>query len=794
MIFSESWLREWVNPAWSTEQLVAEITMAGLEVDAVEAVASDFSGVIVAEIVAAEQHPDADKLRVCQVNFGGDQAVQVVCGAPNARVGLKVAFAQVGAVLKTEDNSDFKIKKAKLRGVESFGMLCGASELGMEDVLDGLMELSSDATVGADLREYLDLNDTLIDVDLTPNRGDCLSILGIARDVGVLSQTDLNMPKIEAVSAAIDETIDVDIQASDDCPTYVSRVINHVDLSQASPLWMVEKLRRSGIRSIDPVVDVTNYVLLELGQPMHAFDKAKLAGGIVVRKAKAGEQLTLLDEQILELQSDSLVIADHDKALALAGIMGGLDSGVSQTTSNIVFESAFFAPEKIAGRARSYGLHTDSSHRFERGVDLANQVRAVERATALLLAICGGEPGPTVVHGQAVAEPRSVSLKAQRLAQVLGAELPHSQVSDILQRLGFTVDYAEDVWHCSIPSWRFDVSIEADLVEEIARVYGYNQLPTRQMRVPVDFVRRQEAETPLMSIKHTLVARGYQEAIAYTFIEPSLQADFDDEAPVAVANPISSDMAVMRTSLIPGLVRAMQHNLKRQVTRLKLFESGLQFHASDADSTGAEQRNFIAGIATGNRLPESWANHAEPIDFFDIKGDVESLLLQCRLDDVSFVAAERKGFHPGQTANIVHAGKVIGYLGCLHPEMTKNYGIAGQAFAFELSLAELTKGNVPSFKSLSKFPQVRRDLAIVINESVAAGSVLQAVRDTAGENFVNAWIFDVYQGKGVAEGHKSLAIAMSFQHQSRSLQDDEIQTTIDAIVDGLQDNFSATLR
>ena len=794
MKFSESWLREWVNPKWTTQELVAEITMAGLEVDAVEPVASNFSGIVVAEIIEIEQHPDADKLRVCKVQCGEDELVQVVCGASNARVGLKAAFAKVGAVLKTEDDSDFKIKKAKLRGVPSFGMLCGASELGMDDQVDGLMELPVDAPIGEDVKVYLQLDDTLIDVDLTPNRGDCLSILGIARDVGVLSQCDLVAVEVSAVEATSDAVFPVILSEPEHCSVYASRVIKNIDLSQETPLWMVEKLRRSGVRSIDPVVDVTNFVLLELGQPMHAFDLAKLDSEINVRFAKPEEKLTLLDGQEIELKPESLVIADKNNALALAGIMGGLDSGVSAETQDIMLESAFFRPEKIAGRARDYGLHTDSSHRFERGVDNAGQARAIERATALLLDIVGGEAGPTVVYGLEQPVARTVELNRKRLAQVLGVAIDDAKVEDILVRLGLVVSTNAEGWHCIVPSWRFDISIQADLFEEIARIFGYNQLPTRQLRVPVDFVRREEAVKPLSVLKQALVARGYQEAITYTFIEPKLQQAFSDETPVAVANPISADMAVMRTSLLPGLVKALQHNLNRQVARVKLFESGLQFHASNKNSTGAEQNAFIAGIAIGSREPESWTNSDVELDFFDVKADIEGLLSICRATDVRFESASHKGLHPGQTANVFANGKLVGFIGGLHPELRKTLGITGQAYAFELSLAELTSGSVSSFHSLSKFPQVRRDIALVVDETVSLQSLQDIIRKNGGEQLLNSWLFDVYQGQGIAEGKKSLAIAMSFQHQERSLNDEEVQETVNVILEQLEQKLAAVLR
>ena len=788
MKFSENWLREWVNPAITTEELVAQMTMAGLEVDAVEPVAGDFSNVVVAEIVAIEQHPDADKLRVCQVACGEEEPVQVVCGAPNARLGLKAPFAKVGAVLP----GDFAIKKAKLRGVPSFGMLCGASELGMEDQLDGLMELPADAPVGACLRDYLNLNDTVIDVDLTPNRGDCLSLLGLAREVGVLNKADVNTVDIPAVSAAIDTILPVSVEAAEDCPRYVGRVIKGIDISRPTPPWLVEKLRRSGIRSIDAVVDVTNYVLLELGQPMHAFDLAKLDGQIRVRKAQAEEKLTLLDGQEITLKPDALVIADNSKALALAGIMGGEDSGVNENTQDIVLESAFFAPIAIAGRARSYGLHTDSSHRFERGVDYAGQVRAIERATALLLAIVGGEAGPIhEVAAQDLSAAKNVTLHRERLAQVLGLDIERAEVTEILERLGMTVVVSNDRWVCDVPSYRFDISIEADLIEEIARIYGYNRLPTRNLTVPVVFIPRQEAISPLQRLRDQLLGLGYQEAITYSFIEPALQARFCDDKPVDVRNPISADMSVMRTSLLPGLINALQHNVNRQQSRVRLFETGLRFQ-QQAD--GISQQKSVAGVIYGSRQAESWANDAGPVDFYDIKGDVESLLQACGKANVQFVAGQHKALHPGQTAVLVEDGEPIGVVGSLHPELVKTLGIAGPAFVFELSLDRILYGNVPNFKALSKFPQVRRDIAVIIDKAVEASRIRSVVRQHAGEWQQECIIFDVYAGQGIEEGKKSLALGITFQHPERSLTDEEIQQAIDAVVAALEKEVSAKLR
>lgn len=788
MKFSEQWLREWVNPPLSVDELVAQLTMAGLEVDAVEPVAGMFSSVVVAEIVDIEQHPDADKLRICKVACGEKELVQVVCGAPNARLGLKAPFAKIGAILP----GDFKIKNAKLRGVPSFGMLCGASELGMKDLIDGLMELPNDAPVGDDVREYLRLNDNVIDVDLTPNRGDCLSLLGLAREVGVLNNLDVKEPVIFPVKPTIDDRFEVTIEAVVGCPRYVGRVLKGIDISRATPLWMVEKLRRGGIRSIDPVVDVTNYVLLELGQPMHAFDLACLNTGIVVRKANKDEKLTLLDGQELTLTSESLVIADAKRVLALAGIMGGDASGVSESTVDIVLESAFFEPLQIAGKARAYGLHTDSSHRFERGVDYAQQVRAIERATALLLEIVGGEAGPVneVIAGNIVATMQT-KLSRQRLDQVLGLSIPQADVTEMLQRLGIKVQITDDDWQCDIPSYRFDISIEADLIEEIARIYGYNRLPTRSLRMPVEFKQRKEAVSSLNRVRHQLLALGYQEAITYSFIEPKLQAMFSNEEPIAVANPISADMAVMRTSLLPGLVSAMQYNLNRQQTRVRLFETGLQFHAENGE---IRQEKYIAGLIHGSRQDECWANNTNMVDFYDVKGDVESLLLACGKQNISFVLGSHPALHPGQVAFLESNNENIGIIGALHPQITKSLGITGSTFVFELSLDRLLEGKVPNFNILSKFPQVRRDIAVVIDQSIESQKIVSVIEQNAGEYLHNCIIFDVYSGSGVDVGKKSLALGITFQHPERSLNDEEIQLTINNIVSSLEEKLSASLR
>ncbi|ROS01102.1 phenylalanyl-tRNA synthetase beta subunit [Sinobacterium caligoides] len=792
MKFSEQWLREWVNPAIETQELCDQLTMAGLEIDGFEPAAADFSGVVVGEITACEQHPDADKLRVCQVS-DGEASFQVVCGAPNARVGIKIPFAKVKAVLP----GDFKIKKAKLRGVESFGMLCSDDELGLAETRSpGIYELPANAPTGADLREYLDLDDNIIEVDLTPNRGDCFSIMGVAREVGVINQVAVTAPVIDDVVETIMDTVEVELSAIEDCPRYVGRVIKGVDLSQSSPLWMQEKLRRAGIRSIDPVVDVTNYVLMELGQPMHAFDLNKLTGDIDVRLSEAGEKITLLDDSEVDLKTGSLVIADAAGPQAIAGIMGGKATAVTSETTDIFLESAFFDNVKIAGRARSYGLHTESSLRFERGVDATGQARAIERATALLLDIVGGQPGPVseICSEDTLPAVATIVLRKARIAQLLGLEMPDEQIVEIFNRLGFEIETIAEGWKLVAPSYRFDMEIEADLLEEVARIYGYNRLPVHTPAVALPLQPKPEQKLSVSGIRNLLVDHGYQEAITYSFVEPGLLAKIDPAAqPVKLTNPISADMSVMRTTLWPGLLSTAVHNLNRQQPRVRLFEVG-QCFVPQADG-GLRQDRSLGGLLTGNREPEAWHADASKADFFDLKGDLEAVLsLGDRLDDFEFVRAEHHALHPGQTAAIMLGGKQIGLIGALHPTLAKDLGIDQALYLFEIELEAILAAKLPSFKELSKFPEVRRDLAIIIDQGVASNAILAEMRQAAGENLVDLTLFDVYQGKGIEPHQKSLAIGLTFQHASRTLNDDDINVVIEQVVNTLTEKFGASLR
>ena len=790
MRFSEKWLREWVNPSLSTDELVAQVTMAGLEVDGVEPAAGEFSGVVVAEIVSAEPHPDASKLQLCNVDAGEAEPLQIVCGAANARVGIKVPCAKIGAVLP----GDFKIKRAKLRGVESFGMLCAMQELGLEENSDGLMELPLDAPVGADIREYLALNDQIIEVDLTPNRGDCLGIAGLAREVGVLNKAEVTAVSCGEVTQSITDTFPVEIQAKQQCPRYMGRIIKGVDLSKPTPIWMVERLRRSGIRSIDPVVDVTNYVLLELGQPMHAFDLNRLQGGICVRLADAGEKLTLLDGQEIELTNDSLVIADKEKPLALAGVMGGEHSGVNADTQDLFLESAFFDPIAIAGKARSYGLHTDSSHRFERGVDFELQRNAMERATALLVDIVGGDVGPIIEELSTEQLPHlpSIQLRRDRINRVLGCDIPDMEVEDIMGRLGMDIVSTESGWHIVPPSYRFDIRIEVDLIEELGRIWGYNNLPTSLPVLEAFAPKREESHVSVSSLKQVLVDRDYQEVITYSFVDKKyIELLTPAQQSVSLANPISSDMSEMRTTLWAGLLKTLSHNINRQQHRVRLFETGLAF----LPGSELQQENRMAGLIYGGSSEESWFGKTQPVDFYDLKGDVEALLqLTGGGEKYEFEAAQHEAMHPGQCAAIKSGNKIVGFVGSLHPSVQKTLDIPQKVFLFELVLSEIQRRSLPQFKELSKYPEVRRDFAVIVDDKISSQAILKNVRDSAGSLLTDLVLFDVYQGDNLEAGKKSIAFGITLQDPNRTLQDEDVNPLVEKMISSLKETFNVTLR
>ncbi|MDB0051637.1 phenylalanine--tRNA ligase subunit beta [Gammaproteobacteria bacterium] len=794
MIFSEQWLREWVSPELETQQLIDELTMAGLEVEGSIPVARQCSGIVVGLVESVEPHPDADKLSLCSVS-DGEESFQVVCGAPNVRAGIKAPFAKLGAtIIESLGAKPFKIKKAKIRGFESNGMLCSSEELGLEESSDGLLELHENANVGEDIRSSLKLDDTSIELDLTPNRGDCLGMIGLAREVGVIARQDVVPLDFPIPIESISDRFEVRITAKDACPRYLGRVIRNINLKSESPLWIKEKLRRSGLRSIDPVVDVTNYVLMELGQPMHAFDLAKLEGHIDVRFANKMETLELLDGKEIELTPDVLLITDASKPVAMAGIMGGMVTAVSDQTQHVFLECAFFAPLAVAGKARAYGMHTDASHRYERGVDYQLQRIAMQRATQLLLDICGGEAGPITEAIGHLPESNEISLKHSSISSLLGIQMEQEEVIDILSRLGFGfADEGGEVLTVSVPSYRFDVSIEADLIEELARIYGYNNLPQTGGLGKQRLSSKPESRTELGQIRQQLVALGYQEVVTYSFIEPSF-ADtlFPDQPGVSLQNPISSDMAVMRTSILPGLITTLKYNENRQIERIRIFESGLVFQGSGEE---IKQTAMLAGLISGNKMPINWNNNKELCDFYDLKGDVELLLaLGLEPGRYTFVAADYACFHSGQCARIESNGAVVGHIGALHPAIIRKMGITGSCYMFEVQLAPLQERRLPAASALSKFPEVSRDLAILIDSSCASADVLANVSENAGEHLTDLRIFDVYQGDAVAKSKKSIALGLTWQHPSRTLSEDDINTIISKCVNGLQDKFNANLR
>ncbi|MCH1501873.1 MAG: phenylalanine--tRNA ligase subunit beta [Litoricolaceae bacterium] len=785
---SISWLKSLCPTDLSIDDIVRRLTMAGLEVDGVEPASKPWTHVVVGEVLSVTQHPDADKLNVCEVT-DGESTYQVVCGATNVRAGLKVPFARVGAVI----GDDFRIQQAKLRGVDSHGMLCGADELGLSDERDGLMELPDHVVTGSDVADLLSLPDHVVEVDLTPNRGDCLSITGLARELGVLSQTTVRTVDCEAVDPESDETHDVHLSAPEGCPCYVGRVIEHVDVTKPTPMWMVERLRRSGIRSIDAIVDITNYVMLELGQPMHAFDRDQLVGEIDVRMAHPGEQLVLLDGKTLTLSDDVLVIADQEKALALAGIMGGEHSGISERTTTVFLESAYFDPITIAGKARRYGLHTDASARFERGVDWQLAERACQRATALILDICGGVPGPVMItdNEQALPTLQVVTLTHARIKQQLKIELASETIQQMLQALGFDVDVTSDGFRCVAPSWRFDIAIEQDLIEEIARIYGYNNLPTSLPAQALTMAAVPEAETPLMRLKHYLVDQDVQEAVTYSFVDPAMQALLGDGAQgVRLANPIASNLAEMRRSLMPGLVEAVRHNVNRQAPRVRVFETG-QCFVSSGDQLDQSERLGIA--LYGQQAPLHFSGD-RLVDFFDLKGIVDGLGMVNGGGSLSWSSGEHPALAPGQTARVSMNGQSIGIVGRLHPRLARELDLPKPLFLADLNLSPLLSGQVTAFKAISRYPRVLRDLAVVVDDSIAWQQIVDAVESLGDSRIQSVELFDVYRGTGVPEGCQSLALSLSLQDPEKTLDDVAIQEMVDQVVRTLGEQTGAELR
>lgn len=791
MKISENWLRTWVNPAIDSETLSDQLTMLGLEVDELAPVAKPFTGVVVGEVLTVEQHPDADRLRVTTVNIGSGEPLQIVCGAPNVRAGMKAPVATIGAVLP----GDFKIKKGKLRGVESQGMLCGASEIDLEDKIDGLLELPTDAPVGVNIREYLKLDDNVIDISITPNRGDCFSIRGIAREIAVINQLQMNEPDIKSVDATIADEKKVVI-STEGAPRYLGRVIKNVNVKAATPEWMEQALARSGIRTHSILVDVTNYVLMELGQPMHAFDLAKIEGTVHVRQAQPQEKLQLLNDQEVELQEDIMVIADDQKALAIAGIMGGLASSVTDDTTDIFLESAFFAPLAIAGRARRFGLHTDSSQRYERGVDFELPLIAMNRASQLIQELAGGEFGPITVAEKTEILPKreAIELKQAQVDQLLGYQLTADFIADALTRLGCEVTVkAEGEWNVVPPSHRYDMAIYQDLIEEVARIDGYDNIQISLPSMDVQLAKYQD-RFEIAELRQTIMTLGYQEAISFSFADAKLEKQLNPQVnPLMLANPISSDLAAMRSTLLSSLIPCVQYNLNRQQSRVRFFELGLRFDYQNAKSIeDLKQIPTLALVAVGSQQPESWHVKPQPMDFFDFKGEIEEILAAGRVK-VEYVRSERAWLHPGQSAEILVDGQSIGYLGRLHPSLENELDLS-TTWVAELDHAAVLQSYVSNFTELSRFPSIRRDIALLISDNINVRDIQQLIEKTGGELLDSTWLFDVYTGQGVEEGKRSLAFALLWQHPSRTLEDAEIKSGMDNIIQVLENTYQATLR
>ena len=793
MRVSENWLREWVDPGIDTQQLADTLTMAGLEVDGIEPAAPKFSGVVVAKVLRADPHPDAKKLHVCDLDDGSGEVSKVICGAGNVRKGLMVAFAKVGAILP----NDFKIEPKELRGVESFGMLCSASELGLAESSQGIMELPEDVELGADVYLSLALEDQVIDIDLTPNRSDCLSVQGIAREVSALLDKPLlrkfTTPEVKATNKS---SIPVSIQANQECPRYVGRVIEGVSGSVQSPLWMQEKLRRAGVRAINAITDITNFVMLEMGQPMHAFDLDKLSGGVVVRFANKAEKLELLDGQTVELDKDELVIADEKQAVALAGIMGGQATAIQDSTTRVFLESASFKPEIITGKARRYGLHTDSSHRFERGVDANLAAQAIERATQLILDLVGGDAGPVTCEEDMSALPKPAQIKLEHLKVelLLGIKFSLEEVQSLLERLQCGVEVKKDVLHVLPPSYRFDLTIDVDLIEEVARLVGYENIPANVKPLAINTTANIEADQ-LESIKGALVSRGYHEVVTFSFIDQEIDTFFNDKnAGKTLVNPISQELSVMRSSTWPGLIKTALHNLHRQQSRIRIFEKALQFKNT---ANGLKQSPSLAGLIVGDVEPEQWGSASRKVDFYDVKGDVVQLLKFSSLPEhqISFLPAEDAALHPGQSAKITLGETLIGRLGKLHPRIQSALEISPAVYLFELQLNELiNKAPVKVFQALSKYPSIRRDITIIVEENVNAEVIRSNIEQLSITSLQSVEVFSIYTGKGIPKLKKSVSLGLILQEFSRTLTDKEIEQTVLLIISQLESKVGAEIR
>jgi len=787
MNISTSWLREWINPNVTDEMLAEQLTMAGLEVDGIESVAPAFDNVVVGHVVSCEKHPDADKLNLCQVDIGESDNLQIICGASNVRADLKVIVATVGAKLP----GGLKIKKAKLRGVESFGMICSESELGMSDSSEGISELDSDAPIGQDIREYLDLDDNIIELDITPNRGDCFSVLGVAREVSANYNKAFEMPEFE-VDAQGASSISTSVSNAQACPKYLTRVIKGIDNTVKTPKWMADKLTRSGQQVHSPVVDITNYVLLELGQPMHAFDFSKINGAIEVRNAKAGEVIELLNETTVELNNDTLIIADDSAPLAIAGVMGGMGSSTQDDSTQILLESAFFEPVSIAGKARNYGLHTESSLRFERGVDFNITEVAMDRATQLIVDICGGEASNinTCVDESALPELAPITITQEKIQKILGFELEANWIEEKFTNLDFEISSKTDhSWTIIPPSFRFDIRIPADLIEELARLYGYDKLPVQKLSLDANINAVSESMVDKYDIAQGLVSRGYQEVITYSFVSEQYQDLIDPDAKkITLSNPISADMSTMRSSLWAGLLQTVESNQRRGHTNARFFEIGLCFNGVKAD----EQSQKIAGVITGNRHDDQWSSEAQALDFYDIKSDVESLLL-LTTNVFTFKAAEHPALQKGQTAQILFNDQSVGWVGTLAPHVQKPLSLS-KCYLFELDLASIQQSHVAKYQAFSVYQKATRDIALVVDEAIPVNDLIDSIQDLNQAYLVDVHLFDVYAGKNIEQGKKSVALNLSYQSVEETLSDDQVNTQVSEVLALMQSKFFAVQR
>jgi phenylalanyl-tRNA synthetase beta chain len=792
MKLSKLWLGEWVNFSLTDQELAAQLTMAGLEVEAISPVAGAFTDVLIAEVLNTRPHPEADKLTLCEVAVNAEKPLQIVCGASNVRAGLKVALAMIGAVLP----GNFKIKESKLRGQLSQGMLCSAAELGMEEHSEGILELESEAPVGMNLRDYLTLDDQVIDIDLTPNRADCFSVLGIAREVAVLNNLPLQEKTIKNITPSIDDVIPVYLDNPEACPRYCGRIIRSINAQANTPLWMSERLRRSGIRTIHPVVDIMNYVMLELGQPMHAFDLAQIKDEIHVRFSKDKEELKLLDAQNLTLNKQVLVIADREKPLAMAGIMGGDTSSVQSHTVDVFLESAFFNPMIISGVARTFGLFSDSSQRNERGVDPGLQIKALERATALILSIVGGEPGPIIEIKDNQHIPTSVqfTFDTNKVKKLTGLSIPQEEIRNLLTGIGIMIKHEHN--HCfdvSIPLHRFDIQQDVDLVEEVLRLYGYDNLKAETMQGLIQAGTLCINEKISTYLANWFSNKGYHETISYSFVDPNLQeALYPQSDFMHLLNPISSELSQMRAGMWPGLIASMIYNIHRQQSLVKFFELGVVFDVKEQQLT---ERPCIAGLLTGEQGALNWNETTRYFDFFDLKGDLQSLFGALKLKQVEFVAANHEALHPGQSAQILINGVFSGWMGALHPRLLDALDLQNDVLLFELNLNSLFVDQAPSYKKISKYPQIRRDLSFLVDKNIGMMQIESVVRTAVKEEWLKSFnVFDVYTGPGIPEDKKSVAIAMTLQDNYRTLVDAEINSLIGAIIKTLENEFSIILR